>query len=225
MSLNVLRLSRASLQPQDPTLCAGEHAFRMTPSAFSHTFSNSTKKQTRPNMFADQAEQRLGLADKPAHTHSKPAAQFTAGPSGPTLSPDAMYEPSFVTTSTNTPDTALPAASSTPATPNPNNSRISDHTSTAPHPHAGQSQQRPGADAQLTSGGPDSSHQQAAGSASRQAVPSSSSAAEGAPQGEEGRPVPVGLDRAIHVFTREAAAAAEASTRCAPAPSAVDLLS
>ncbi len=156
----------------------------------------------------DQTEQRLGLADKPASsTPAQPAATpasipSTASPvsesqpSAQLASPATMYEPMDTTPATQSEPTAVPSNDLSPSGTHPSQmldrGKLSNDVSTSGRTATNQAQTADSS-AQLSGSSPAPNVAQAS-STSRSAVPA-------------------GLDRQIHVFTREAATVAEASNR------------
>ena len=167
-------------------------------------------------LAAAQPEQRLGLADKPTHSSHQPepvheVASTSEAPATSDVqrlqpaqpaSPSSMYLPM---------DTDPPASQ-------PQSKRI-------PHQPPVTAATSPAAGGDSTSFGRADTGQAAASSQSESAMaeasPKDSSAAASVSASSTGgggdtKPFPSGLDRHIHVFSREAVAAAEASDRYCP---------
>ena len=160
---------------------------------------------------AAQAEQRLGLTDKPAPTSSPQPLSVPAAASS--LQADAACDPA-----------KLPPAQ--PASP----SIIYQPMDTTPL------EQRQTHSAQLPANSTSTLVASQNAALQGQSSPHTASAsqapetndASAASSSSDAKPIPAGFDRQIHVFTREAAAAAEASSRysasCLKTPSICSLL-
>ncbi|KAA6416558.1 MAG: plant UBX domain-containing 1 [Trebouxia sp. A1-2] len=150
-------------------------------------------KEAKLELVTDQNEQRLGLTDRLAPgvpaplSNAMPAASNEAAQQ--LASPAVMYAPV---------NTTPPAQSDTSPAP-----------ASVAQQHGGSTiSNSPG-----TSSADRSSHTQTAVSSAQSATDSSSVNEAPSASMHDTKPMPAGLDRHIHVFTRKAAAAAEASSR------------
>lgn len=150
---------------------------------------------------ADEPEQRLGLADKPKASQSAatpPNVPATEAPADlqPAL-PAAMVMPMDITQSTYSESAAVPSGQQPSAPTNGSQTLDSSRTSVS-----------------LNTASRGASSQAQAASTDAELPSSSSTSDAAAVSSTDKGSVPDGLDRPVHIFTREAAAAAEASSRC-----------
>lgn len=161
-------------------------------------------KEAKLELVTDRTEQRLGLTDRPAPSVPAPSLTTLAAEPPPPL-------------------TAAPPASSEAAQQLASPAVMYAPSNTS-HPAQSDTSPSPASAAQLrdssmisnglgTSSANRNSHTQTAVSNAQSALDSSLVNEAASASMHDKKPMPAGLDRHIHVFTREAAAAAEASSR------------